>query len=401
MNSRVMEIYCLGDLMLHSRYNEIASERGSDFVFEKVSSVLHQPDILFANLEAVLSSKGKAATGKLCLRGSHYYLEALKNHNVGIISLANNHSFDFGVDAHADMVSQLDNMGIVSVGAGINLEASRKMKTIEKGGIRFGFLAYSSRTTKGSDYAGRDSPGVAPLEVDIVIADVVRYRSEVDHLIVSLHWGVEYAEYPTPDQMRIGHKIIDAGASLIVGHHPHIIQGYEKYKDGIILYSLGNFFDSDLEWHGADKTYRSKLKEADRESILAQVRFSKNEIVDIEFVPTWLNDDGQPEVAEGKREQELRAKFIRRSEVIARPDFEAYWEKMILERRVGAPLKYWLYKGSFWDKVKSFRPSQFMTLWALAGMYFQTRFSRSPRKYFLLNPGDDEKPRPYSDKDIK
>lgn len=387
--------------MLHSRYDEIASHNGTDFVFEKVSPVLKQSDILFGNLEAVLSPEGEAVPGKLCLRGEGHYLQALKKHNFSILSLANNHTFDFGLSAYADMESQLDSLGIVAVGAGQNLDTSRQLKIIERDGIRFGFLAYSSRTTNGSAYADEESPGVAPLDVDLVVEDVLRYQSEVDHLIVSLHWGVEYAEYPTPDQMKIGHRIIDAGASLIIGHHPHIIQGYEKYKDGVILYSLGNFCDSDLEWHGADKSYRSKLKVADRESILAQVRFSKTNIVHLEFVPTWLNDQGQPEIAKGQKEEELRAKFLRRSEVIARPDFQAYWEKMILDKRVGTPFKNWLSQGSIWDKVKNFRPSQFLTLWALMTMYLQTRFSRSSKKYFLLNPGDDEKPRPYCGKEKK
>lgn len=401
MSSRVVELLCLGDLMLHSRYDEVASDRGPDFVFEKVSGVLRQPDIVFANLEAVLSDAGEAVAGKLCLRGDGRYLEAVKRHNVGILSLANNHTFDFGLSAYVDMESRLDRLGITTVGAGRNLEESRQLRIIEKDGIRFGFLAYSSRTTKGSAYADEESPGVAPLDADMVVEDVERFRPDVDHLIVSLHWGVEYAEYPTPHQMEIGHRIVDAGASLIIGHHPHIIQGYEKYKEGVILYSLGNVFDSDLEWRGADKTYSSRLKVADRESILAKVRFSKSDLVDLEFVPTWLNDEGQPEIAEGQKKEELHAKFLRRSEVIARPDFQAYWERMILDKRVGTPFKNWLSKGSLWDKVKNFRPSQLLTLWALITMYFQTRFSRSSKKYFLLNPGDDEKPRPYCGKEKK
>lgn len=399
MSGRVVEVLCIGDLMLHSRYDQLASDRGPDFVFEKVSSVLNQPDILFGNLEVVMSDAGEAVPGKLCLRGHGNYLNALKKHNFDIVSLANNHAFDFGPGACADMEAQLEALGVETVGTGKNLEESRQLKVIEREGVRFGFLAYSSRTTKGSAYADTDSPGVAPLDVELVLEDVARYRQKVDHLVVSLHWGVEYAEYPTPDQMKIGHSIIDAGARLIIGHHPHIIQGYEKYKDGVILYSLGNFCDSDLEWQGLDKIYRARLKEADRESILAKVRFSATELLDLEFLPTWLNDTGQPEIAGGQKEEALRDKFLRRSEVIARPDFQAYWEKMIVEKRVGTPLKNWLSKGSFLDKVKNFRPSQFLTLWALIEMYFQTRFSSSSKKYFLLNPGDDEKPRPYCGKD--
>ncbi len=381
--------------MLHSRYDEIATSRGTDFVFEKVSSVLSQTDLLFGNLEVVLSNEGEPVSGKLCLRGSGDYLQALKRHNIDIVSLANNHTFDFGPGAYADMESQLADLGIATVGAGNNASESRQLEIVEKDGIRFGFLAYASRTTKASHIANQESPGVAPLDQEIVLEDVARYRDEVDHLAVSFHWGVEYAEYPTPDQMKIAHSVIDAGARLIIGHHPHIIQGHEVYKDGVILYSLGNFCDSDLDWQGDDRVYRSKLRVADRESILAQIRFSKSGIVDLEFLPIWLNDVGQPEIAEGEKLEELREKFNRRSEIIARPDFQTYWEKMIIKKRVGGPLKNWLESGSLWDKVKNFRPSQFLTLWALIEMYFQTRFSRSSKKYFLLNPGDDEKPRPY------
>ena len=307
----------VGDLMLHSGFWEMAREKGPDFVFEPVKEIFARADFLFGNLEVPLSSvPGDARPGKLCLKGDKQYIQTLKTAGFSMLSLANNHSFDFGWDAYEDMAHGLSEAGIPFLGAGENLAQARELKVVELGGVRLGFLAYSARSTNGSDYATESDFGVAPADGELMLEDVRRYRDRVDHLVLSVHWGVEYAEMPTPEQVVLGRRLIDAGARLIVGHHPHIFQGYERYKDGAILYSLGNFCDSDLHWEGPEKTYRWTLTEADREGLIAEVAFSASGIENIEFVPLWLNEDNRPVPCGGEQKAQLLGKLARRSEYL-------------------------------------------------------------------------------------
>jgi poly-gamma-glutamate capsule biosynthesis protein CapA/YwtB (metallophosphatase superfamily) len=391
----------VGDIMIHSGYNELVREKGPLFLFEHVAAPLKNADIRFGNLETVLSERGEPVGGKLCLRGDSRYIEALGEMGFDVLSLANNHAFDFGEEAFADMVSCVEGRGIQIVGAGRSLAQSRELKTIIVKDVRIGFLAYSARGTDGSDYAETDRPGAAPLEEEFVVEDVRRYRDQVDHLVVSLHWGVEYSEYPTPDQVTLGRKIIDAGARIIVGHHPHILQGYERYNGAYIFYSLGNFCDADVYWEGDDKTYQANLKVADRETVMVVAELTKTGIGKIDCMPLWLNDQGQPEMCRGEKASSIVGKMERRSEAIFRPDFKKYWEDMILDKRVGNAFRIWLNNGNLLHKIRNFKLSQFKTLWEMMSMYVQTKFSKESNKYYLINPGKDKKPRPFCGDDPK
>lgn len=395
INNETVKLACVGDIMIHSRYNEMVDREGAGFLFEHTAATLKDADLLFGNVETVLSGGGLPAKGKLCLRGDERYVPELARAGFGVVSVANNHAFDFGVDAFSDMVSRLESQGIEVVGGGLSLDHSRTPRIVEANGLKFGFLAYSARETDGSDYAADGRAGVAPLEEEFILEDVANCREQVDHLIVSLHWGVEYSEYPTPDQLALGRKLVDAGVSVVIGHHPHILQGYERYGAGVILYSLGNFCDADLYWQGEDKAYQSTLKTADRESVIAVLEMGHDGIEKVEFLPLWLNDEGQPEICTDERESQILEKLTRRSETLSRPDFEKYWEQMILDKRVGNAFRIWLNSGSIFDKIRNFKLSWFRTLWEMAGMYFQTKFSKSSDRYNLINPGKDKKPRPY------
>lgn len=397
--TKTVRLTCVGDIMIHSRYNELADEKGTQFLFERVAGTLTETDLLFGNVETVLSRLGEPVGGKLCLRGDDRYVDTLGSLGFDVVSLANNHAFDFGAGACTDMARRLEAQGIAVVGVGDNLAASREMRVVEAHGFRVGFLAYSSPDTDGSDYAEDGRPGVAPMQESLVLEDVAACSRKVDHLIVSLHWGVEYSEYPTPAQVSLGRKVIDAGARMIIGHHPHILQGYEQYNGGYIFYSLGNFCDADLRWEGADKAYESKLKVADRESFIVAAELDHEGGVRVECLPLWLTDEGQPEIATGEKREEIAGKLEKRSSVLSMPDFDKYWEQMILDKRVGNAFRIWLDNGSLLDKVKNFKLSWFKTLWEMVSMYVQTKFSRSSDRYNLINPGKDKKPRPYCGKE--
>jgi poly-gamma-glutamate synthesis protein (capsule biosynthesis protein) len=383
-----------GDILLHSGYNKIASEKSPAFVFEKISGFLQEADLRVGNLETVLSNKGTPKAEKGCLRGDERYIQELRNTGFDVLSLANNHSFDFGLDAYDDMILKLQTAGIHTVGAGHNLKESRKVLNVPIEDVLLGFLAYSSRLTNGYNYATPSSPGVALLNEKHIIEDIVKYKKDVDHIIVLLHWGVEYSPYPTPDQIRIAHTIIDAGASILVGHHPRIIQGFEKYNSGFIFYSLGNFCHTDVYWQGLNKLYQSTLTSADRELMALKLKLSKAGIEDMEIIPLWLNEQGQPELSGKQTSEEILKKLGERSQILGKPDFELFWKQLIIKKRIGNPIRNWWESGNLLDKVRSFRFSQIWTLWELLSMYLQAKFSNDSSKWFLFNPANDKKPRP-------
>ena len=357
-----IRINFIGDILLHSRYSRIAEERGADFAFAKCAELLRDADLRFGNLECVLSNKGVPDPEKGCLRGDPRYIAALRKTGIDILCLANNHAFDFGADALEDMVHAAKEAGIRVVGGGRNLAESRRCLVVTIKGIKVGFLAYSARDNGGRNYAAEGVAGIAPLDADAVLEDITRNKDSVHHLILSLHWGIEYSPYPTPDQVSMGRRFIDAGASLVVGHHPRILQGHENYKNGAILYSIGNICHSDLHLPTPNRTYKSVLKLCEREGAIYRVAFSMDRIESIDIVPLWLNDAGQPEPATDIRAAAILNKITKRSDVLKKTDFADYWESMLVRKRVAAPFRIWWKSGSLADKVKNLRLSQIQTL---------------------------------------
>lgn len=165
-------------------------------------------------------------------------LQLLAVSPVNYYSIANNHIMDWGVEGLLKTKKFLQSLGAQVFGAGVNQEESSKPLIIDHDGIRIGFLAYCK---KGNFSATKSSAGAAMLDKNNVYEDVASLNAIVDHVIVNLHWGVEYSDYPYPPDIKIAHSIIDAGASAIMGHHPHVVQGLEVYRGCPIFYSLGSF----------------------------------------------------------------------------------------------------------------------------------------------------------------
>ncbi len=238
-------LVAFGDIMLNRGVEYMIKMKGENdfrFPFYKISNYLNEADILFANLESVISDKGTKVGSIYSFRADPRAMDTLVYGGFDIVSVANNHTFDYGRLAMEDSFSRLEEAGIIYLGGGFNEIEAFSMRVIEKEGIKIGFLGYSQF---GHYRAGADASGIAVVnnesDLERVIKDINKFKDEVDVLIVSFHWGDEYMLLPNYFQKEYGRKIIDAGADLIIGHHPHVIQPVENYNNGWIAYSLGNF----------------------------------------------------------------------------------------------------------------------------------------------------------------
>jgi poly-gamma-glutamate synthesis protein (capsule biosynthesis protein) len=293
----------VGDVSLCNSLESQIIKHGYEFPFAKVKSHISS-DIIFCNLENVYTESDDGLQGQAhILKSRPLSLKAVADANFTVVSLANNHILDYGWKGLSDTISKLDELGIFNVGAGKDLFSARQPVIINKKGISLGILAYAM---KGVQTSGLDQPGAAVIDIDSINADILNLKSRVNHVIISLHSGLEFIDYPHPDFRILCHEIAKMGASLIIGHHPHVINGYEKIKSCLIAYSLGNFiFDTKI------MDYQTGLI---KQGLILKCVFDKEKLVQYQFVPTILNDKMQPEIASEQEKIIIEQHFIEISE---------------------------------------------------------------------------------------
>lgn len=215
----------------------------SAVVDEEMLSYMQQTDLFILNHEFVFSTRGEAMEDKeYTLRNDPQYVRILQELGTDVVSIANNHILDFGQDAFLDTLDTLEKAEIDYTGGGQNLDEASKPVVQTINGQTFAFFGATRVSPSADWYAGKKHPGVfqtydsAALNKAITDAD-----SQYDHVIVFVHWGVERAEIPEDYQRTLAKEYIDAGADLIIGAHPHILQGFEYYKGVPVCYSLGNY----------------------------------------------------------------------------------------------------------------------------------------------------------------
>jgi len=210
------------------------------YPFREIALALSEADLVFGNLEGPISDRGRDLHHIYSFRADPRAIEGLSYARFGVLSLANNHAYDWDQEALLDTLRRLRAAGIRPVGAGQDDREAREPLLLELNGNRLAFLAYVNVPPEEA-MARPDRPGVAWLDPDRVIADIRFARQLADVLVVAAHWGVEYAAQPQSSQVKLAHRMIDAGADLIVGSHPHVVQPIERYQGRWIAYSLGNF----------------------------------------------------------------------------------------------------------------------------------------------------------------
>jgi poly-gamma-glutamate capsule biosynthesis protein CapA/YwtB (metallophosphatase superfamily) len=244
----------VGDIMLDELPGMLV-QSGED-PFAPFAGILSAADIRVANLECVVSTRGSAEPGKpYTFRAHPRTLKVLKRH-FNALSLANNHSGDFGPAAFSEMLSLLERNGIAYFGGGADLSQAHAPLLIERRGLRIALLGYNEFFPRSFE-ADYDRPGVAWSEDEQVRLDIAsaRARYHADLVIPMMHWGWEHERYASERQRQLARVMIDAGADAVVGGHPHVTQNIEHYRGKPIFYSLGNFLfdgftdkDSNTGW---------------------------------------------------------------------------------------------------------------------------------------------------------
>jgi D-alanyl-D-alanine carboxypeptidase/poly-gamma-glutamate capsule biosynthesis protein CapA/YwtB (metallophosphatase superfamily) len=231
-----------GDIMLDRGVrNSVLKNFGGNYsaLFENLE-ILKKSDIVFGNLEGTASDRGRDGGSLYSFQMDPSVVPALKGAGFSVLSMANNHVGDYGLASYIDTLARLKENEILYAGGGNTSAEAEQPAIIEKYGIKIGFIAFSD--------VGPDWMRVKENQAGLLLASNPRFdeivanaASQVDHLVVSFHFGEEYKTIHNARQEFLAHKAIDAGAKIVIGHHPHVMQDTESYKDGFIAYSLGNF----------------------------------------------------------------------------------------------------------------------------------------------------------------
>lgn len=287
-------IYAVGDVMLgdhpiclgHGVGSKI-KKFGSKYIFLDVSSMLRRGDIVFGNLEVILSNQDLDPNDprSMALRGDPNSIEGLKYCGFNVLSIANNHSLQHGMSALKETTDILTATDIRYIPGLSNEREAQYPSIICVNGVKIGFLAYCF--VPGTTSFGFTS------DPDQIINEIKIARNACEILVLSLHWGYEYIKLPSPKQIHLAHQFVDAGADLIIGHHPHVLQGIECYNNKLIIYSLGNFvFDM----------WQRKMREGAIMEFLIDEQNPKR--IKYRIHPTFINLRYQPQVLSGNSKAE-------------------------------------------------------------------------------------------------
>ncbi|HZB86005.1 MAG TPA: CapA family protein [Gaiellaceae bacterium] len=240
---RPLVLAAVGDVNLGDRVGLAVSTYGVRYPWLSVAPALSRADLAVANLECAVSTRGAPLAGKqYTFRGRPGALIAAGRFaGLDVVSLANNHSLDYGHDAFIDTIRHATRAGISVAGGGSSLAAARTPAVREAGGLRIAFLAYSDVRPLGFD-AGAGIAGTTPAFPEIVAPDVRRARRAADVVIVYFHWGEERMARPNVRQRALAQLALSSGATIVLGAHPHVLQPLERPRPRrLVAWSLGNF----------------------------------------------------------------------------------------------------------------------------------------------------------------
>lgn len=303
----------VGDVLYHDAVKRTAAEHaketddaGYSWLYAGLKDELSAPDVMFANLETPVAPDAGKGTREFVFNAGLEAVRALKASGIDLVSVANNHAFDQGRKGFLETLKRLDEVGMPFVGGGpVPNEAGPRMLNIN--GVTVAWLGFASFFNQtGNDCDPKESPcvraGLAN-EPEKAEAAVREAAAKADAVVVSIHWGKEYTAQPIPEQVELAHRLAEAGALVIFGHHPHVLEPLELYRraDGqvtAIAYSLGNFI-SNQSRNYVFGVSPDKVGDT-RDAALVRVQLAKRdygrgvtrtELAGLDFLPLWTEND--------------------------------------------------------------------------------------------------------------
>ena len=313
-----IKIACVGDIMCGDSFYAMGHGVASSldkyrnrFLPSEIVDILSGHDIVLGNVESPLSYKRRRnyVLRSLHMRGRAESADYLAGWGLTIANVANNHILEHGYDAAIDTVHNLQKAGIITIGAGKDklFQSGLQIEEITCGNHVLAFIGICLRREKYAFNGGS--------EIEEILETIKTLNRHEKIVCVSIHWGDEFMDRPSIRQKQIAQMMTEMGAKLIIGHHPHVVQGIEKINGGLVAYSLGNFiFDSFLS--------------CTKWSVILSVTMSGKEIIQWECIPIEKDNEHRPQLAIGERRDRLECEIRRRCDLLVpEPSDDRYMEQ--------------------------------------------------------------------------
>ncbi len=275
-----------GDIMLDRGVKHMVEKHGEDYTFPflNIADTLQEADLLFGNLESMISDRGRKTGSIYSFRAEPQAIEGLVFAGFDIVSLANNHAFDYDREAFEQTMDILKEKEIAYTGGGFNKKEAHSPSTISlKDGTKVGFLGYTEFLYPYA-FVKENRSGVTDFSKENMKRDIERAKKDTDFLVVTFHYGDEYQKEPNEKQKSLSRKAIDYGADVVIGHHPHVTQPVENYNGKYIAYSLGNFV---FDQYFSEETMRG---------FMLELELKNSEVIRVKKIHYALNEFYQPKV---------------------------------------------------------------------------------------------------------
>ncbi|MBS1784407.1 MAG: CapA family protein [Acidobacteria bacterium] len=290
-----LTLVATGDIMMHADVKQAAAEHGFDSLWSDLVPVWKGADLAFANLETPVAPTTGRPGRPYQFNAPEGLPKALKDAGLQVLSTANNHAFDQGPKGVVETLQRLHDAGLVTIGTGTTKPEAEQTVFLDRKGLKLAFLGFTD--IFNNDLDGKPSrPWVRKLDLEAACSAVAEARKQADAVIVSIHWGIEDHHEPTDRQQEAAVRLVAAGADVILGHHPHVLQPvawvYSGGRKGLVAYSLGNFVSNQ------NRVYRPldpPVMGDERDGLLLRVTLKKTpvgvELVSAEGDPLWCENN--------------------------------------------------------------------------------------------------------------
>ncbi|MCP3928431.1 MAG: CapA family protein [Bacteroidetes bacterium] len=333
---------------------------------QDIESLFAKTDFVVANLESPLITKTSIPIpGKCTLHGDMKWAAFLKKSGLHLVTLANNHMMDYGKEGLFSTIEALGRVDIDYVGAGKDIEAACQPLYKKIDGKRVAFLGRCSVEVSSQCYAGVGQPGVAFLDKDEVVQTIIQCRDKADLIVLMIHWGMEHYQYPSIQQRLLAEELVSVGADIILGHHPHVLQGEEYINGALVSYSSGNFLFDDFPWtitleDGTVKEFQLILSEKNRQGMMLEVCIDNQNKITTKQVFTRITEDATVEINNTPARHKEYKKLCSRLHM---PVFGFFWKIYSIKQEWNLRIKHQLSLGHIIRSFHKIRPRHFKELY--------------------------------------